>query len=686
MEAQRRRKEPLLEPQQSQPPIPLKTLVGARTQFFHSAWRGIGGERFALNGAVPIWRSRAAKRALISLGREKRGFRGGDAEEAACEHMIQEELRTGVVEEAREQDVLLSHNVFLIPKKGGRWRKILDCRRLNWALKTKHFKMDDATTVERLVQQGDFSTSIDLSQAYFLFPVHPSLAPYLGFYFKGRPYRFRALPFGYVDAPRFFTRAMRKVVTEIRERWGVRCVAYLDDVLILHQDAEALQVITQEVSAFMESLGLLINREKSDMKPSQRFQFLGWSWDTINMTVETPKDKKKELLKDLRRWTARSTKAKMTTCRKLAEFVGKLGARRFQVREASMYLTRSRELLNDAVALHGWRGRVQLLPSMLRELRWWRKRLTLNKPRQLCPFIAPKIVLTTDASPIGIGATLQYGTTTLIFTRPIPSRLHTQTSNWKELFAIHQAILHFRKHLEQLKATQLLLRSDNSTCVFDIRKWRGAPNLLPQLRKLHSLLEEMGLVVKTSHIAGLKNTTADALSRLERSGDYSIRQEVLDLLCTVMEIKPTLDPFSSLSNHKCQRFWTRSPEEKASGTDGMTAQWSGELMTLLHPPIPLILPALKKTREEKAQALLLLPDWRGQAWEPMIQEMAVREIHLGPAEEILIPGEAMTAAGMSLPPGGYRAVLVNGDRQQEKTGGELWPRRPGSQRNASNCC
>ena len=57
---------------------------------------------------------------------------------------------------------------FLVPKKSGELRAVINLRPLNQYLKTQHFKMDTMKTVLNLVKKGDWAISINLKDAIFM--------------------------------------------------------------------------------------------------------------------------------------------------------------------------------------------------------------------------------------------------------------------------------------------------------------------------------------------------------------------------------------------------------------------------------------------------------------------------------------------------------------------------------------
>ncbi|KAH7828282.1 putative Reverse transcriptase (RNA-dependent DNA polymerase) [Monocercomonoides exilis] len=219
--------------------------------------------------------------------------------------------------------------------------------------------MEDHRTVERLIQKGDFATSLDLSQTYFLIPVHKDFTPFLAFKFEERFYGFKGMPFGFKDAQRIFTKVIRKVSQEIRRRWKVRCISYLDDVLLLDPDQVKLKFVTQEIVEWFQQLGLIINREKSEFFPKKNFNYLGWTWNTSRMVVSMEQQRRRELRKECIKWMKRVRKSSFAKTRDFASFIGQLSAARFVYKDVSLYMNKMYHLLNKQVKKDNWEGAAQ---------------------------------------------------------------------------------------------------------------------------------------------------------------------------------------------------------------------------------------------------------------------------------------------------------------------------------------
>ena len=119
---------------------------------------------------------------------------------------LQALLQKEAVEMVRVRTSLAFFNrLFIVPKPNQKWRPILDLSALNKFLSVKTFKMETPETIRISLQQGEWVTSLDFSDAYFHIPVHMQSRKYLRFHFQNQSYQFKALPFGLSTAPMEFT-------------------------------------------------------------------------------------------------------------------------------------------------------------------------------------------------------------------------------------------------------------------------------------------------------------------------------------------------------------------------------------------------------------------------------------------------------------------------------------------------
>ena len=126
------------------------------------------------------------------------------------------------------------NRLFIVPKPDQKWRPILDLSALNKFLSVKTFKMETPETIRISLQQAEWVTSLDFSDAYFHIPVHNKSRKYLRylrFHFLNQSYHFQALPIGLSTAPMEFTCVVKEVKL-LAQSWGTRIHQYLDNWLI----------------------------------------------------------------------------------------------------------------------------------------------------------------------------------------------------------------------------------------------------------------------------------------------------------------------------------------------------------------------------------------------------------------------------------------------------------------------
>ena len=189
--------------------------------------------------------------------------------------------------------------IFLINKRTGKLRLIIDLSVLNHSVYTETFKMETQRKVRNAVQLNDWAFSLDLMDAYLHIPIHHRSHKYLRFTLRGRVYQFKALPFGLSTSPFMFTRLMVVIATFLRRR-AITLNPYLDDWLARNQNRRKLLEHRQFIMSLINSLGLKINYEKSDLVPPQVFTFIGMEFLTHINIVRVPQARQMKILDSVR--------------------------------------------------------------------------------------------------------------------------------------------------------------------------------------------------------------------------------------------------------------------------------------------------------------------------------------------------------------------------------------------------
>ncbi len=97
---------------------------------------------------------------------------------------------------------------FVVPKKDGGLRPILDLRLLNRSVRRLKFRMLTVKQVVSQIRSEDWFVTIDLKDAYFHVSILPSHRKFLRFAFRSKAYQYRVLPFGLTLSPRTFTKCV----------------------------------------------------------------------------------------------------------------------------------------------------------------------------------------------------------------------------------------------------------------------------------------------------------------------------------------------------------------------------------------------------------------------------------------------------------------------------------------------
>ena len=164
--------------------------------------------------------------------------------------------------------------LFLVKKRSGGWRPVIDLSRLNQFILCPHFKMETVDSIRLALRKGDWVTSLDLTDAYFHVMIHRRSRRYLRFSFEGKTFQFRALPFGLCVSPYVFSRVLKAVLRHIRLQ-GIRVHAYLDDWIQPSASEGQSWHHSRKLLSTVLDLGFLPNWDKSELIPVQDFNFLG---------------------------------------------------------------------------------------------------------------------------------------------------------------------------------------------------------------------------------------------------------------------------------------------------------------------------------------------------------------------------------------------------------------------------
>ncbi|XP_049322641.1 uncharacterized protein LOC125782478 [Astyanax mexicanus] len=500
---------------------------------------------------------------------------------------------------------------FIVPKKGGGMRPILDLRALNKHLRQYKFRMLTHSALLKFVRPDDWFTTIDLKDAYFHIPIYPPHRKFLRFAFQGRTYEYMVLPFGLSLSPRVFVKCTEAAIGPLRAN-GIRLATYLDDWLLAAKSKEEAVTHTEYLMRHLSWLGFQINLAKSVLNPSQSVTFIGLSLDSVAMRARLSPDRVEAFQACLAQFR-RGNYVELRMCYRLLGLMasalaaiplGRLHMRGFQRWVAKLGLD-PRMYARRKIIVSAQRART---------LRLWKHPRFLSQGAPLGTISARKVI-TTDASLWGWGATHEGRSVNGQWS---PS-LRLAHVNVLELRAVCLALRHFLPYVEN---SHVLVRTDNTTVVAYINKQGGLRSL--QLHRLaHRLIIWSNanlLSLRATHVPGVSNRGADLLSRGHpRYGEWKLHPDVVNMVWKRYGL-PAVDLFASRENAQCHQFFSLKDRDAPLGVDALAHEWPRALLYAF-PPLALISPTLIRVREAGLSVILIAPNWPQKTWLAEITQM-----------------------------------------------------------------
>ena len=457
--------------------------------------------------------------------------------------------------------------LFLVPKKTGDLRPVIDLSTLNHHMVVPHFKMETQGSVRSAIRSQEWTVSIDIRNAYLHVPMHQAVRKYLRFVVNKKVYQFTCLPFGLATSPREFTKLLRPVVSLLRQQ-GVKLHVYLDDWLIRADTPEEAQLHAQTTIKVLQFLGWIINFEKSDLTPSQDFQFIGMPFNTRRFTVAPLPKMRVKVQSVHQHWMANPN----ITARDLHRLLGMLVFMASLVRRGRLRLRPVQWWAVTAWCQRtgNWFDRIQVPQWVLSEVAWWSSPAVL----QGLPLAAreTEVTLFTDASSSGWGAQLGSHSTQGQWSASQRS-CHT---NVLEMQAVIYAVRDFLPHL---RYRVVRLMCDNAVTVAYINNEGGSRShtLMQMTIRLLKWCDSKAITLVPVHLPGVRNIQADSLSRVGQTltTEWTMAMESLRPVFAKWG-EPQIDMFATFANRRLVKFVSPYPDPRAEWTDAMSMPWVGQ--------------------------------------------------------------------------------------------------------------
>ena len=299
-----------------------------------------------------------------------------------------------------------------------------------------------------------------------------------------------SLLFGLATAPQVFTMIVKEVKLVALSR-GLRLHQYLD-WLIRSQSQEEAQVNTQAVVDLTQSLGWIINQEKSELTPTQVFSFVGYEYHLDSALVK-PTQERWLKLQDL---ILRLKSKHVLTARCLMSLIGLLASTEKMVPEGRLHMRPFQFHLKEH-----WRY-PQSLDNLLPwtdvispHLDWWQNPANVMKGADLHPK-EHSIQLFTRRLKRRLGRSLRSKIYPGSVVRPGKKATHKRPR-------VEGGLTGPSKLQDQYQDQTVLVATDNSTVVAYINKQGGTHSeMCALLWKIMTWCHHYHITLKARHIPG----------------------------------------------------------------------------------------------------------------------------------------------------------------------------------------
>ena len=210
-------------------------LFGGCVRHFLQFWQTITSDQYILSLvqgiSFPFLHGKPPKQKFIprqlAMSKEEMSFVDDEVRkllESGCIKKLPSQIPNGWVS-----------NIFLVPKKQGGFRMILNLKHLNKYVTYTKFKMDHIDKVIQLIRPGDFFSSLDLVSAYQHFWIQEKYQRYFQFCWRDNYYCYVTMPQGFSDSPRMFVKCTAPIMAVLRQAL-IDIVIYIDDTFLRAPD------------------------------------------------------------------------------------------------------------------------------------------------------------------------------------------------------------------------------------------------------------------------------------------------------------------------------------------------------------------------------------------------------------------------------------------------------------------
>ena len=378
----------------------------------------------------------------------------------------------------------------------------------------------------------------------------------------------------------------------------------------------------QRTSLYIQTI---VNLEKSELIPKQKFQFIGVVYDMTLQIMYPPPDRYLRIQRAVNHAltvTALTLKEWQSLLGLLQSTVDQVPLGRLHTRPLHTILASQCPMTSHSETIVPWSDR------FISPLQWWLERSQVMKGFPFGVF-HPQMLVTIDSSAYHWGAELSW----LQDNQPLPlsamrswdDQTRALHINYKELLAVWEALQAFEMHVLGLRVK---MKSDNKTVVSLINRQGTVRSKSLHERTSQILLwsQARDIRLQACYIPGILNVVADKLSRPNQviHTEWSLKTSVVQTLFQMWD-RPQVDLFATRDNCKLPIYVSPVRDPQAFAVDAMSTDWRG-MFAYAYPPAPLLPLVLQKIQASLCKVILVAPYWPRMVWFPTLVELAIGKL------------------------------------------------------------